>query len=228
MVLTIGEYLREWRKWKGQNQFDIWKRGKALDPGLGRHAIMHFETGAARINIQNVDFVARIYEADVAVLMCFLQDGHEGALHLTEASFNNTHLVTSSTQAQFPQGSETCKAEYRLAPNRLADSNTMVVFLELGPRGHSKKAGHSHPGEEIMKVEQGRITLVRGNALGRLDHLDLSAGDILHFESECEHYIENSSTTEPAKVLIIRELHGTEKEPRKPSKRPRKQRTTRS
>jgi hypothetical protein len=93
-------------------------------------------------------------------------------------------------------------AQYLIPTQRLHPSDLALVFLILSPGGYSPKVGHWHPGDEVVRVEQGRVGLVFPEL--RIFR-ELGEGEILHFDASHEHYVENASKQE-ARLFIVRGL----------------------
>ena len=94
-------------------------------------------------------------------------------------------------------------AQYSFPALRIAGSDISLVFLELSPAGYSDT--HDHPGDELMFVISGSITVTFPNSGVRLL---LNEGDYAHFFAEQPHSAVNESE-ERARLLIVRFNHLT-------------------
>lgn len=202
MPLSLGELLSLHRRSEGRSLKDIQDKARSLEglPGkLGRSAayFSNLESGRVRVQPEMLEHLARIYEIDGLLLMLNLPEPVSQAVHLdSKADFRHAPWQDPQTRG----------AEYAIAKYRLADSDLVLVFLTLKPGGRSRPQ-HCHPGDEVVKVEKGEVVMVfpQQPREGRERHLQ--KGQLLHFDSSFEHYVENRSS-KPAELFIVRRFEG--------------------
>ena len=117
---------------------------------------------------------ATAYGVDPMVVLSFLPR-EVGLVHLDPADDFESHVF---------EDDDGRKAYYRIPKIRLRESDNLIVFLTLGPRGTSRR--HKHPGEEIVFVTKGKVRIfIDGTPIVA------DAGHVLHFKSLAEHSVEN-------------------------------------
>jgi len=198
MPLSLGEVLGLHRRSKGLSLRDIQDRARSLQGlprKLGRSAayFSNLESGRAKVQLELLEHLASIYEIDGLLLM----------LNLPEPVSQVVHLDSKADFRHAPwQDPQTRGAEYAIARYRLADSDLVLVFLTLKPGGRSRPQ-HWHPGDEVVKVEKGDVVMVFPQQPQQVRERHLHKGQLIHFDSSFEHYVENRSA-KLAELFIVR------------------------
>ena len=200
MPLSLGELLSLHRKSRGLSLRDIQERARSLQglpKKLGRSAayFSKLESGRAKVQPELLEHLAKIYEIDSLLLTLNLPEPVSQAVHLDiEADFRDAPWQDPRTKG----------AEYSIASYRLANSDLVLVFLTLRPGGRSRPE-HWHPGDEVVKVERGEVVLVFPQLPRGEREKAVHRGQLIHFDSTLEHYVENRSS-KTAKMFIVRRI----------------------
>ena len=198
MPVTLGELLSVHRRRRGVSLRDIQERARSLaglPRNLGRSTsyFSNLEAGRTRIRPDWLEHLAKIYEIDGLLMMLNLPEPVSQAVQLDiRADFRDAPWQDSRTKG----------AEYAIPRYRLANSDLVLVFLTLKPGGRSRQ-DHSHPGDEVVKVERGEVALVFPQWPRDGCERYLRTGQLLHFDSSLEHYVQNRGKR-AAKLFIVR------------------------
>jgi hypothetical protein len=107
----------------------------------------------------------------------------------------------------------TAAVRWRYFPDRLKDAVLRPDFLTLpeyrraGERGKtSRSAQGDGRGEQLIYVISGRLNVTFWYE-GAKHTIPMKTGDLLHFRTHIPHQSENTSSSAPAQLLIIRVVH---------------------
>ena len=203
--MTFGQYLRVHRHSKDDTLQHVVRRAKRVrskprGTRADRGWFCELEADRADVRVEWLPFIALAYDADLLALM-YVHPAPVGGM----AQLNPADVSSGGFQPlpfKLSLYGDTKGATYLIPTQRLDPSDLVLVFLILAPGGHSPKSGHWHPGDEVVRVEQGLVRLVFPDL-----HItrDLGEGEILHFDASREHYVENPSDAE-ARIFIVRGL----------------------
>jgi hypothetical protein len=98
--------------------------------------------------------------------------------------------------------------QWRYFMESLEDAIVRPEFIQLPPRRIKTGEGISekgrHEGEELLYMISGQVKFhVRDEELGERT-FELRSGDIFHFKSGVEHYVENAHSAYAATFLVVR------------------------
>ena len=183
--MDIGKRLREARIRQGLVIDDV-----ASASGLSRAYISQVETGKASPSIQTVQKLAATLGVSVSSLFV---DDHAGCTVIREAERLHVHFGEPTNVED-----ERRVIQFLSPPGRQLE----LVVVEIPARSSAMDKAHTHEGEEVCHVLEGRIEVSYGDEIH-----PLSAGDSIHWDSRIAHVIRNPADV-PAKIIIARTPSG--------------------
>jgi transcriptional regulator with XRE-family HTH domain len=153
--LTLGELLGLHRKARRLSLRDIQKRARSLrhlpkQMGRSMGYFSNLEAGRTQPRPEWLEHLAEVYEIDGLLLMFNLPEPVSEAVQLDiDVDFKDAPWTDPKTRG----------TAYSIASFRLANSDLALVFLTLQSGGRSRP-GHSHPGDEVVKVESGEAVML--------------------------------------------------------------------
>lgn len=182
-VTEIGKRLRAARSSQGKVIEDV-----AEMTGLSRAYISQVETGKASPSLQTLQKLSGALNVPIASL--FADDPAPSGCTVIRAE--ERPLMQYGT----PDAPRAARKmiHFLSAPNRPLE----MVMLELPAGAAAIDQTHTHEGEEVFYVLEGRIHAVHGDR-----EFVLEPGDSLHWEAQTPHMISNIADS-PAKVMVAR------------------------
>lgn len=182
-VIEVGKRLRAARANQGRVIEEI-----ATATGLSRAYISQVETGKASPSLLTLQKLSNALNIPISSL--FAEE--HGPSGCTVIRADERPLMQYGT----PDAPRAMRKmiHFLSAPNRPLE----MVMLELPAGAAAIDHTHTHEGEEVFYVLEGRIQAVHGDR-----EFVLEPGDSLHWEAQTPHMISNIADS-PAKVMVAR------------------------
>lgn len=169
----LGRSIRALRQRQGRTLREV-----AAACGFTVSLLSKIETGATSPPVATLSAIARALGVPVASLL----EGGDGTA---------AHAVLDAAAARTPDRAQATDKGYRffaLAAGR--GGTAMQAYLFSAERGQVKPSPLTHPGEELVMVQQGELRFRVGPAEYRL-----GPGDVLAFDAAVEHDMEPISAS---------------------------------